>query len=459
MWGLPVEPKSQEKRKHMTEVINFGHRPTIFEPFNLNDKHTMATKNNTEKIDVLVIGAGPSGTLAASMVNKNGLKVKIVDKEKFPRFVIGESLLPRCMDHFQEAGFMDVLKKQGYQKKQGAIFLKGDKRCEFEFSEQFTKGWEWTWQIPRDHFDKVLADEVQRMGVPIEFETTVTGVEFADDGSSVTTVKDKEGNAKKIHARFIIDASGYGRVLPRLLDLNIPSTLPRRDTLFTQVKDVNRPTGADSDRIVIVSHRQDIWIWIIPFSNGITSIGFVGNPDFFAQFEGTPEEKLRAMLASEPHTAKRFKDVEMLFKPVSIEGYSISVKQLYGKGYILTGNATEFLDPVFSAGVTFATESGMAAGKLVSRHLKGGTPVDWDREYVDVILHGVAVFRSYIEGWYNGTVPKIFFADDPGQKNKNMICSVLAGYVWDMENPYVAKHGKMLNTLAEVIDIREKSSL
>jgi len=405
-----------------------------------------------EKTDILVIGAGPSGTIAASLVNKSGLKVRIVEKEKFPRFVIGESLLPRCMDHFEEAGFMDVIKKQGYQEKQGAIFLKGKERCEFEFSEQFTKGWEWTYQIPRDHFDKVLADEVQRMGVPIDFETTVTDIKF-NGSDSVTTVVDKDGKEKQIEARFIIDASGYGRVIPRLFNLNVPSTLPRRDTLFTQVKDVNRPTGYDSQRIVIVAHRQDVWIWIIPFSNGNTSVGFVGNPKFFEEFEGTKEERLRAMLASEPHTRERFKDVEMRFEPVKIEGYSISVKQLYGDGYVLTGNATEFLDPVFSAGVTFATESGAAAGKLASRQLKG-EKVNWDKEYVDVVLHGVAVFRTYIEGWYDGTVQKIFFAKDPGQENKNKICSVLAGYVWDMDNPYVTKHDKAVKALAEVIDIR-----
>ncbi len=405
-----------------------------------------------ESTDVLVIGAGPSGTIAASLVNKSGLKVKIVDKEKFPRFVIGESLLPRCMDHFEEAGFLDVLKKQGYQEKQGAIFLKDDERCEFDFSEQFTKGWEWTWQIPRDHFDKVLADEVQKMGVPIDFETTVTNIAF-NGSDSVTTVTDKEGNEKQIEARFIIDASGYGRVIPRLLDLNIPSTLPRRDTMFTQVKDVNRPTGHDSERIVIVAHRQDVWIWIIPFSNGNTSVGFVGNPDFFNEFEGTQEEKLRAMLDAEPHTKERFKNVEMNFEPVSIGGYSISVKQLYGDGYVLTGNATEFLDPVFSAGVTFATESGSAAAKLACRQLKGES-VDWDKEYVDAILHGVAVFRTYIEGWYDGSVQKIFFADDPGQENKNKICSVLAGYVWDMDNPYVTKHDKAVKALSQVIDIQ-----
>jgi flavin-dependent dehydrogenase len=411
----------------------------------------------TEKVDVLVIGAGPSGTMAAAMVNKSGLKVKIVEKTKFPRFVIGESLLTRCMDHFEEAGVLEELKKQNYQVKNGAIFIKGDDRCEFDFSEQYTKGWEWTWQVPRDEFDKVIADKVESMGVEIEYEATVTEIKF-DGSDSTTTVVDKDGNEKSIAARFVIDASGYGRVIPRLFDLNIPSTLPTRDTIFTQFKDTNRPAGHDSNRIVIVAHKPDVWIWIIPFSNGNTSFGFVGNPEYLKQYDGTPEEQLRALIASEPHIKDRFLDAEMIFEPEYIAGYSISVKQLYGEGYVLTGNSTEFLDPVFSAGVTFATESGVAAGKLASRMLKGEN-VDWDAEYVDAIVHGVETFRTYIEAWYNGQLNEIFFSDQVDSKIKEQICSVLAGYVWDKSNPFVARHAGSVENLANFLANKKSEAI
>src|SRR6188472_1801923 len=101
----------------------------------------------TEQVDVLVIGAGPSGTVAASIVNKSGFKVKIVEKLKFPRFVIGESLLPRCMVPLEEAGFLDAIKAKGFQQKFGAKFVKNDLVCDFDFSNQFTEGWTWTWQV------------------------------------------------------------------------------------------------------------------------------------------------------------------------------------------------------------------------------------------------------------------------------------------------------------------------
>src|SRR6187402_3573336 len=103
----------------------------------------------TEQVDVLVIGAGPSGTVAASIIKKAGFSVKIVEKMKFPRFVIGESLLPRCMEALEEAGFLDAVKAKGFQEKFGAKFVKDGKVCDFSFADQYTKGYNSTWQVPR----------------------------------------------------------------------------------------------------------------------------------------------------------------------------------------------------------------------------------------------------------------------------------------------------------------------
>src|ERR1700712_3176377 len=146
---------------------------------------------HTEKVDVLVIGAGPAGTVAASIINKAGFTVKIVEKQKFPRFVIGESLLPRCMEALEEAGFLDAVKEKGFQEKFGAKFVKNGKICDYIFADQFTAGWNWTWQVPRADFDKTLADEVEKMGVPVCYETAVTAITFYGS-DSVTTVEDRD---------------------------------------------------------------------------------------------------------------------------------------------------------------------------------------------------------------------------------------------------------------------------
>ncbi|MBK7638996.1 MAG: tryptophan 7-halogenase [Bacteroidetes bacterium] len=403
----------------------------------------------SESVDVLVIGAGPAGSVAAAIVKRYGLNVKMVEKLKFPRFVIGESLLPRSMEAFEDAGFLPALKASGFQEKFGAKFVQGEKICDFNFSDQFTKGWSWTWQVPREDFDLLLADEVQRMGIPLEFETTVTDIKF-DGTDSVTTVVDKNGKAQQINAKFIIDASGYGRVIPQLFNLDKPSNLPPRKTLFTHILDTKRQEYDEPNRIIIIDHAPSVWIWVIPFSNGFTSVGFVGDINFFEQFEGTLEERLRQAISTNKHISQRFKDATYRFEPRTIEGWSKTTDKFFGDGFVLTGNVTEFLDPIFSSGVTLAVSSSQLAAHLVAKQLTG-KEVDWQKEYTDKMIFGVDTFRTYVMAWYDGTLQKIFFAENQNGEIKSKICSVLAGYVWDTDNYYVKKHQTGIKTLASFI--------
>jgi flavin-dependent dehydrogenase len=406
-----------------------------------------------QNVDVLVIGAGPAGTIAASIINQAGYKVKIVEKEKFPRFVIGESLLPRCMEALEEAKFLDAVKAKGFQEKFGAKFVRGEKElCDFNFSDQYTNGHKWTWQVPRGEFDMTLANEVEKQGVEVNYEATVTDIKF-EGSNSTTTVQNKDGSVQTIKARFIVDGSGYGRVIPRMFGLDKPSSLPSRKTLFTHIEDPNREKYSEPNRIMIVVHEPQTWIWVIPFSNGLTSVGFVANPEFYNKVEGkSPEEALRFLMNSEPHIKERFGKAKFMFEPRTIQGWSVTTEKFYGEGFVLTGNVTEFLDPVFSSGVTLATVSSQNAAHLVIKKLKGEA-VDWEEDFMKPTMTGVEVFRSYVNGWYDGTLYDIFFAKDINPEFKNQICSVLAGYVWDTSNPFVKKHEKLLKTLAEVIRI------
>jgi flavin-dependent dehydrogenase len=402
-----------------------------------------------ESTDVLVIGAGPSGTVAASMTNKAGLKTLIVEKSTFPRFVIGESLIPRVMDHLDEAGFMDALNKANFQKKFGARFLKDGRVCEFDFSERFTDGWVWTWQCPRGEFDAILAKEVEKQGVPVRYKTGVTGVSFQGNQSEVI-IENEQGEKSIIEAKFIIDASGYARVLPNLMGTAKTAKLPPRKALFVHCKDERRPEGREGWMITFVVHRVDIWIWVIPFSNGITSIGVVGNPDFFDEFEGTDEEVIRQIIEQDPNYRDRFRDTEFLFDVKKLEAYSASTSQMYGPGYAIVGNSVEFLDPVFSSGVMFATESGILAGKLAARQLKG-EEVNWEIEYEKYIQDAVNVFATYVKSWYDGALQDVFFVPQPDQGIKRQLSSILAGYVWDKKNPFVRKHDTLVYTLSKLI--------
>lgn len=407
---------------------------------------------DSSKLDVLIIGAGPSGCVAAGYLQNQGLNIRVVEKSKFPRFVIGESLLPRCMEHFDEVGLLETLNKQEFEKKRGARFIKGDAVCHFDFADTFTEGWDWTWQVPRDHFDKTLTDALEERGVPISFETEVTHVSFNEDGSSETTVLLENGNKEIIKANFIIDSSGHGRVLPRLLHLDAKPRITKQSSIFTHVADKNRPKGIEGTLITFDIVAKDTWLWVIPFSNGMCSIGYVGPSQYLNSFTGSPTERLQQMMQLSSHYYDRFKDCDYNFAPVTLHNIAKSVTQLFGKGYALTGNSAEFLDPVFSSGVTFATESGLRAAKLIAKETSGMT-VDWQTEYADYIAKGVNVFGTYVEEWYTGNLQKIFFEGTGNPEIKRQICAVLAGYVWDETNPFVKNHDRLVKTLAKVIDL------
>ncbi len=407
-----------------------------------------------KKTDVLVIGAGPAGTVAAAIIKKAGFNVEIVEKTQFPRFVIGESLLPRCLEGMEEAGFMPALQAQGFQEKWGAKFIMNDKVCDFTFAEQhYENGYNYAWQMPRADFDLTLANECERMGISVHYLSELTAIEMNEDGSSISTIQKEDGTNWQISAKFIVDGSGYGRVIPRLFNLEMPPGLPTRKTIFCHLTDPKRMEMVEPNRIVVYAENTDCWIWTIPFSTGITSVGFVAEPSFFEPFgsDDAIVEKYKNLLAHNPNTAYRFQDVEMKFEPRILQGWSATSSTFYGKGYVLTGNVTEFLDPIFSSGVTLATVSAQKAARLVIKHLQG-EQVDWEHDYMKFMEQGVDVFRTYVKAWYTGDLYKIFFAEEKVPLYKSQICSVLAGYVWDETNPFVKNHQKAIATLIKYLE-------
>jgi len=409
-----------------------------------------------EEVDVLIIGAGPSGCVSSSFLHKNNIKVKVVEKTKFPRLVVGESLIPRVMDHFDEAGLLPALNKMNFEKKLGARFIRGEEICVFDFSKKFGEGWDWTWQVPRADFDKTLADEVINKGIDLEFEAEVTAVRF-EGTNSITTVKSKNGEVKEIHAKHIIDSSGYGRVLPRLLDLDTPSGLDPHSSIFSHVVDVNRPEGEEGTLISFDILETEVWLWVIPFSNGNTSLGIVAPTTYINSLSENKDnaEALRNAIQLSEFYIKRFGNTEFLFEPIKLENYSRSVKKMYCDGFVLTGNSSEFLDPVFSSGVAFATESGMLAAKLIIKELNG-EKVDWEIEYSKYMKDGIGVFTTYVKEWYTGNLQTLFFHQPENPEVKEKICAVLAGYVWNKENSFVKKHDNVIKNMAYMINLEKE---
>lgn len=401
--------------------------------------------------DVVVIGAGPAGAIASSKVKKEGFNVLVLEKMEFPRFVIGESLLPKSMEFFEELGMLKAIEDKKFQLKTGVTFYHEENKCEFLFSERYTEGWDYTYQVKRADFDSILIEEAKKQGVEVEFGAEVLAVETSRDIQSIT-YKNKAGEEVNVNARFVIDASGYGRVLPRLFNLEKPAASEPRGSVFAHVKDENRSTKASNNIFVHAYNDNTAWIWSIPFSDNTASVGIVGGVDHIKELAADEGKLFKERVRSFPGLEERFKDTSFVFEPRSIMNYAVSIDRMYGDGYVLCGNSTEFLDPIFSSGVTLAVASGYQAADLACKQLKG-EDVNWEEDYVKFVQHGIEVFRSYVNAWYKGELHTIFFAQDGNPEFKKQICSVLAGYVWDKSNPFVKKHKTLLTTLAKVISM------
>jgi flavin-dependent dehydrogenase len=408
------------------------------------------------KYDVIVIGAGPAGSVAASKLLKEGYRVKILEKQVFPRFVIGESLLPHCMDYLDELGLLPAIEAQRFQPKVGVCFYHNNERCEFLFKDQYTQGWNYTYQVKRANFDLALANTVVEQGADLEYNAEVLAVHTTSTEQRIQ-YKNKDGVIQEITSRFVMDASGYGRVLPRLFNLDTPVKTPPRGAIFAHVDDKNRTDQAGLNIFVHAFNNNSAWTWSIPFSDGTTSVGIVSDASYIETCAKDNGALFRKTISEFPGLEGRFADTDLIFEPRTILNYAVSVEKLYGEGYVLCGNSTEFLDPIFSSGVTLAISSGYKAATQVAKHLRGET-CDWEKDYSQVLKKGIDVFRTYVLSWYDGTLAKIFFTKNPNIEFKRQICSVLAGYVWDETNPFVTKHKTLVKSLATVIEKQRKAS-
>lgn len=402
-----------------------------------------------DNCDVIVIGAGPAGALASALLNQRGYQVTVLERSHFPRFSIGESLLPQSMSFLDEANMLDAVKDAEFQFKNGAAFSCGERYEAFDFTDKFSEGWGTTFQVQRDRFDKILADTAEAQGVTVHYGQTVTDFFYADEHATVS-VEGESGERYQLTAKFVLDASGYGRVLPRLLELERPTSFPSRTSLFTHVEDRISHPDYDRNKILITVHPeyQDVWFWLIPFSNGRASVGVVAEQGFLAERAGDNREKLQQLISESGWMAELLNDADFDTRIGEITGYASDVSQMKGDGYALLGNAGEFLDPVFSSGVTIAFKSASLAAEVLDKQLQGETP-DWQSEFVDPLQRGVKTFKTFVEAWYDGRLQDVIFTEQDNPPVKRMISSILAGYAWDSKNPYV-KDRSRLTVLAEI---------
>jgi flavin-dependent dehydrogenase len=405
---------------------------------------------NIETAEILIVGAGPAGAVAAALLRQQGRQVLVIEREQFPRFSIGESLLPQSMAYLEQAGMLQAVVEAGFQFKNGAAFMRDGRYTDFDFRDKHSDGWGTTYQVQRADFDHILAKEAERFGAEVRYRHEVLNIELGQSAGEPArvTVKHPDGHQYAVNAGFILDASGFGRILPRLLKLETPSNFPVRGAIFTHVEDGIRAAGFDRNKIRVTVHPKhcDVWFWTIPFAGGRCSQGVVAETSFLDRYQGTPTERLQAIVAEEPSLQALLANANWDTPARQITGYSANVEKLWGQGYALLGNAGEFLDPVFSSGVTIAFKSASLAAAALQRQFAGET-VDWQADYGVPLRKGVDTFRAFVESWYAGGFQKIIFHEQKQPDVKRMIASILAGYAWDQSNPLVKETPRRLAAL------------
>lgn len=384
---------------------------------------------SSESHDVVVVGAGPGGSTAAHLLARNGFDVLVLEKETFPRFKIGESLLPFSIPIFERLGVADELKAR-FQHKFGALFTEEGKEGNRKvvFADGLEKGYPMAFQVKRAEFDELLADAAVRAGAQFRFGWRVTGfIKNLNRVEGVFTL-DPSGEAREIRARVVIDASGRSALGARLGGNVVTEKSLRRGALFSHFANVPRPEAETPGDIRMVAYDKGWW-WFIPFSDGTWSVGVVASEMPAGK---SLEERMEKLIASVPTVAQRMKEAQRIAPVVAEADYSYAVKEITGDGYVAVGDAAGFLDPIFSSGVFMAMSTAQRVADDLSKILKKKRPVRSAdlKNYERFARRGFGRFRQYVLGFYYPGFRDLFYEKPPVNALYSAVTSVLAGGVF-----------------------------
>ena len=363
--------------------------------------------------DVIVIGGGPGGSTAATMLARKGWRVVLLEREVFPRPHVGESLLPASLPILEELGALPAVQEAGFLKKWGATMVWGRERepWSWHFRETNARN-PHAYQVWRPQFDKILLDNSREHGVDVREGHRVLEVLF-EDGRAVGVRVQGHGEELTARARFIVDASGQEGVVGRALRLREPDEQFRNLAMFAYFTGAERLPSPDETNIFIESYEHG-WTWVIPLHTGWTSAGFVVDSKYgqAAIAEHGLEGAYATQLAASGHTARMLRHATRVEGPAVIRDWSYVSREVAGDGYVLVGDAACFIDPLFSTGVHLALSAGVLGAAYVTSALKDPEMREpAGRVYKDLYYQQYYLFRELARLFYasNRTVDSYFW--------------------------------------------------
>ena len=404
-----------------------------------------------DSYDVVVIGAGPAGATVSAILAEQGHSVVVLERETFPRFHIGESLIPETYWTLERLGLIDELKRSAYPKKYSVQFVSdGSKEsAPFYFDQHNDHESSQTWQVERADFDMMMVKNAVRKGANVRTQAHVLELIFEGETAVGVRVKLSGGEGaevREVRCQVVIDCSGTTAFLSHRLKLKKSDPILQKGTIWTYWKGAFRDPGERDEGATLIMQTagKRSWFWYIPLRNDIVSVGCTGAMSDIFPKGATPEETYARELKRCPALEKRLTNAERCMDFYTTRDYSYSSSQAAGPGWVLCGDAFGFIDPVYSSGVYLALKGGEFVADAVHAALEAGECSQarlesWKDEY----LRGLENFRKLVYAFYTPGFSFGAFMRKHPQYRSNLV-DILIGAVF---KPGV---GEMFDVMGEI---------
>lgn len=391
----------------------------------------MTTANTRYDFDFAVAGGGPAGSSTATSLGQRGHSVVLFERETFPRFHIGESLLSTANDAFAALGVTKQIESASFPAKWGARLFTHDgqsgRYVDFTDVREVTRPQ--TYQVCRQEFDRILLERAREVGVHVREACNVTGCEFTPDAAILDVASRVDGATSRLRVRALVDATGRGGLLARKFNLRTEEPRLANIAIFSHYTNVPRLEGPRPDDIRLIARSDAGWFWLIPISKELTSVGVVLPKALYHRLaNGSPDETLNRTIADTPIVAELMREARREW-PVRVEkDFSYSASTYAGDRWILAGDAGSFLDPVFSTGVSIAMESGIeAAAELHRALIRNDFSASGFAAFSRRQRKRFETYRRFVTGFYTPQFRDIFFSPEPPPLIFRSVVTMLAG--------------------------------